>query len=122
MFRGHGDRLIHSAVIQSIDFQGGKITYYQSTDWAPLEQRGVHSSTIEFDPNRAEVSLAHEDLEWSKEVHPAFPGEPHPAYLNTDADRYRPGAVHSGGHVVRLVQIRDLLSDREPLYYGMTLP
>ncbi len=118
MFRGRGNRLIHSAVIQSINFHSGTITYYQSTDWAPLEQRGVHRSTIEFDPNRAEVRLAHEDLVWCKQVYPAFPGEPHPSYLNTDADRYRPGAVHTGGHVVRLVKIRDLLEEHEPLYYG----
>ncbi len=121
MFRGRGDRLIHSAVIQSIDYQGGAITYYQSTDWAPLEQRGVHQSVIEFDPSRPEVSLCHDDVVWHKEVLPAFPGEPAAAYLDTDADRYRPSAVHSGGHVVRLITVRDLLKEHDPLYYDNQL-
>lgn len=117
LFKGYGDEFIHSAIIQSVDFRKGRITYYQATDWAPLEQRGVHESTIEFDPTEPAVSLSDEDLHWDKQVQPAFPGEAGPRYLQTDADRYRESDVHSGGTVVRLRTLRDLIEEREPQYY-----
>ena len=75
LFRGAGGGMAHSAIIQSIDFTNGIIRYLQSTDEAPLLERGVHESFIYFDPANPGVSLKDPSLHWTQKRFAPFPGE-----------------------------------------------
>ena len=101
LFRDRDGTMAHSAVIQSVDLDGGVIRYLQSTDEAPYDERGVHDSFIYFDPERTEVSLKDDSLEWSQYRFPPFPGE-RPSPFSTDGERYRAFPEFGGGKVVRL--------------------
>ena len=101
LFRGADGTVVHSAVIQSVDYGTGTIRYLQSTDEAPLDERGVHDSFIHFDPARPEVSLKDPSLRWSQRRFPPFPGEKYSAYSD-DGERYRAYPELGGGKVVRL--------------------
>jgi hypothetical protein len=92
---------IHSAIIQDVDFSKGIITYMQSTDEAPSDERGVHESTISFDPARPELSLKDPDVTWNQQRDPPFPGEMESPYSN-DGARFRAFPEKGGGKVVRL--------------------
>lgn len=100
LFRGSNGQAVHSAIIQSVDFQKGRIRYLQSTDEAPLEERGVHESYIDFDPNKPETSLKDPALRWSQKRYPPFPGEKASAFSD-DGERYRAFPEYGGGKVVR---------------------
>lgn len=100
LFRGSDGRAVHSAIIQSIDMQKGRIRYLQSTDEAPLEERGVHESFIEFDPAKPDTSLKDPALRWTQKRYPAFPGEKASAFSD-DGERYRAFPEFGGGKVVR---------------------
>lgn len=101
LFRGSDGRAVHSALIQSVDFRAGIIRYLQSTDEAPLEERGVHESIVRFDPARPETSLKDASLVWTQKRYPPFPGE-RPSAFSDDGERYRAFPEHGAGAVVRL--------------------
>jgi len=101
LFRGSNGAMAHSAIIQSIDFQAGVIRYLQSTDEAPLDERGVHESFIYFDPSRPDVSLSDTRLKWTQARQAPFPGEK-PSPFSDDGKRYRAYGELGGGRVVRL--------------------
>ena len=101
LFRGSDGSAAHSAIIQSIDRTKGEIRYLQSTDEAPLQERGVHESFIHFDPARPEVSLKDPSLVWSQKRLPPFSGERASEFAD-DGDRFRAFSEFGGGKVVRL--------------------
>jgi hypothetical protein len=101
LFRGSDGAMAHSAVIQSVDHTKGIIRYLQSTDEAPLRERGVHESFIHFDPARPEVSLSDPALNWTQQRQAPFPGEK-PSPFSDDGRRYRAFSELGGGRVVRL--------------------
>jgi hypothetical protein len=101
LFRGRDGNMAHSAIIQSIDFMQGRIRYLQSTDEAPLYERGVHESFIYFDPAKTGVSLDDLDLNWTQQRQAPFPGEQASPFSN-DGERYRAFGELGGGRVVRL--------------------
>jgi cell wall-associated NlpC family hydrolase len=101
LFRGEDGLFIHSCVIQSVDFAAGKIRYLQSTDESPLYERGVHDSTILFDPSAPGAKLKDPGLGWTQLRGAAFEGEPPPAFVD-DGGRFRAYAELGGGAVVRL--------------------
>jgi hypothetical protein len=101
LFRGRNGAMAHSAVIQSINFEKGIIRYLQSTDEAPLRERGVHESFIYFDPARPGVSLSDASLEWTQKRYAPFPGEKDSPFSD-DGERYRAFAELGGGKVARL--------------------
>jgi hypothetical protein len=101
LFRGTSGDMVHSAIIQSVDFSTGLIRYLQCTDEAPLEERGVHESYIYFDPAQPEKSLKDPDIRWTQARYPPFPGE-RPSPFSDDGERYRAFPEHGGGRVVRL--------------------
>jgi hypothetical protein len=101
LFRTAKGAIAHSAVIQSIDWQKGVIRYLQSTDEAPLLERGVHESFIYFDPEKPDTSLKDSSLTWSQKRYAPFPGERSSAFSD-DGARY---LAFGGGKVVRLKQI-----------------
>jgi len=103
LFRGEDGEPLHSSIIQSIDLAAGRIRYLQSTDEAPLEERGVHESFIIFDPARPDASLRDPALVWTQRREATFPGELLSAYRD-DGERYR--AVKGGGGTV--VRVRAL--------------
>jgi hypothetical protein len=105
LFRGKDGGMAHSAIIQSVDFQKGVIRYFQSTDEAPLAERGVHESFIRFDPSRPALSLKDPSLVWTQERYPAFPGEQVSPFSN-DGERYRAYPLLGGGKVVRIKALR----------------
>jgi hypothetical protein len=112
LFRGPQGEAIHSAVIQSVNLETGLIRYLQSTDEAPLKERGVHESFIRFDPGKPEISLGDSSLVWSQKRCPPFPGEMASPYSD-DGERYRAYPEHGAGRVVRLkalVPVIDRLS------------
>ncbi|MDR0487130.1 MAG: peptidoglycan endopeptidase [Treponema sp.] len=98
LFRGPDGNMAHSAVIQSIDFDKGKLRYLQCTDEAPLHERGVHESFIYFDPANPGASLTDAGLDWSQKRFAPFPGEKDSPFSD-DGERYR---AFSGGRVVRI--------------------
>ncbi|GHU84933.1 hypothetical protein FACS189473_3270 [Spirochaetia bacterium] len=106
LFRGADGSMVHSAIIQSVNFSTGLIRYLQSTDEAPLTERGVHESYIHFDPAAPEVSLSDPSITWSQSRYPPFPGERASPFSN-DGDRYRAFADKGGGKVVRLRLMAD---------------
>lgn len=101
LFRGRDGSMAHSAIIQSIDFSAGLIRYLQSTDEAPLDERGAHESYIRFDPAHPEISLASPALTWTQNRYSPFPGEK-PSAFSDDGQRYRAFSELGGGRVVRL--------------------
>jgi hypothetical protein len=101
LFRGSDGAMAHSAVIQSVDFKKGIIRYLQSTDEAPLRERGVHESFIHFDPAKPEASLSDPDLNWTQLRLAPFPGEKDSPFSD-DGKRYRAFGDLGGGRVVRL--------------------
>ncbi|MDR2483156.1 MAG: peptidoglycan endopeptidase [Treponema sp.] len=98
LFRGEGGGVVHSAVIQSVNFTEGIVRYLQSTDEAPLDERGAHESFIRFDPAHPEMSLKHPSVVWTQARYAPFPGE-RPSPFSDDGRRYR---AFGGGRVVRL--------------------
>jgi hypothetical protein len=98
LFRGSAGGMVHSAIIQSINMNEGFIRYLQSTDEAPLGERGVHESLIYFDRDHPETALSDPSLVWSQNRYPPFPGEQASAFSD-DGERYR---AYGGGRVVRL--------------------
>ncbi len=106
LFRGKDGGMAHSAVIQSVDLSAGVIRYLQCTDEAPYIERGVHESYIYFDPDRTEMSLKDESLEWDQYRFPPFPGE-RPSAFSGDGQRYRAFPELGGGKVVRLRAVAD---------------
>jgi hypothetical protein len=101
LFRGSSGGMVHSAIVQSVDFNAGVIRYLQSTDEAPLADRGVHESFIYFDPANAGVSLHDPSLVWSQRRYAPFPGEEASAFSD-DGNRYRAFPEFGAGRVVRL--------------------
>jgi hypothetical protein len=101
LFRGEDGSMVHSAVIQSVNLSAGVIRYLQSTDEAPLAERGIHESFITFDPDRPELSLADPSVSWNQARYPPFPGEKASPFSN-DGERYRAYPEKGGGKVVRL--------------------
>ncbi|AEF85813.1 hypothetical protein TREPR_3549 [Treponema primitia ZAS-2] len=81
-----------------MDLNEGVIRYLQSTDEAPLNERGVHESLIYFNPAHPELSLGDPSLVWTQARYPSFPGEMASAFSD-DGERYR---AFGGGRVVRL--------------------
>jgi hypothetical protein len=118
LFRGSDGSFKHSAVIQSIDLENGVIRYVQSTDWASEEDRGVHQSTIRFDPSRARESLAHYSVRWLQQVRPPFEGEKEPRNWRTDRDRYLWYTDVGGSMVVRLRLLASALVLAENRFYA----
>ncbi|MDR3356699.1 MAG: peptidoglycan endopeptidase [Spirochaetaceae bacterium] len=98
LFRAADGTMAHSAVIQSVDFSRGIIRYVQSTDEAPLAERGVHESFVRFNPKQSYLSLKDASLEWTQKRFSPFPGEKASAFSD-DGQRYR---AYGGGRVVRL--------------------
>jgi hypothetical protein len=101
LFRGEDGSMVHSAVIQSVNLSTGVIRYLQSTDEAPLAERGIHESFITFDPDHPELSLADPSISWNQARYPPFPGEKASPFSN-DGERYRAYPEKGGGKVVRL--------------------
>ena len=110
LFRGANGAIAHSAVIQSIDTTRGIIRYLQSTDEAPLHERGVHESFIYFDPGRPNVPLSDPSLNWTQQRQAPFPGE-NARPFSDDGNRYRAFGELGGGRVVRLRAISSLQFD-----------
>jgi len=114
LFRGNDGQAVHSAIIQSVDMQKGQIRYLQSTDEAPLAERGVHESYIYFDPAHPETSLKDPALHWTQKRYPPFPGERASAFSD-DGERYRAFPELGGGKVVRFKLMKSVfktLNDR----------
>ena len=107
LFRGATGEIAHSAIIQSIDMRRGVIRYLQSTDEAPLDERGVHESFIHFNPARPNVSLSDPGLNWTQLRQAPFPGEKASPFSD-DGRRYQAHSELGGGRVVRLRLISQL--------------
>ncbi len=118
LFRGSDGSFKHSAIVQSVDLSKGIIRYLQSTDWATEIERGVHQSTIRFDPSRLGESLDHYSVRWLQQVRPPFPGEREPRNWRTDRDRYMWYAETGGSRVVRLRILASALAAAEPRFYS----
>ena len=101
LFRGYDGAMAHAAIVQSIDWEKGIIRYLQSTDEAPLYERGVHESFIYFDAANPHVSLSDPDLTWTQLRQAPFPGEQSSPFSD-DGERYRAFSDLGGGRVVRL--------------------
>jgi hypothetical protein len=117
LFRGSDGSLKHSAMVQSIDLEESLVRYVQSTDWAIEPDRGVHRSTIRFDPFRPRANLDHYSVRWTQRVAPPFRGELEPRDWFTDGDRYLWYTQAGGSLVVRFSELAELIREREPLYY-----
>jgi hypothetical protein len=103
LFPGADGTMIHSAIIQSLDLGAKTIRYYQSTDEAPSEERGVHESLIYF--TSPEQSLLDPRLNWTQKREPPFQGEYNSGFA-TDGARFR---AYGGGKVVRLRLLETLV-------------
>jgi hypothetical protein len=106
LFRAPDGSVAHSAIVQSVDFSRGIIRYLQSTDEAPIDERGVHDSFIYFNPKRTGVSLKDASLVWSQKRFSPFPGERASAFSD-DGQRYR---AYGGGRVVRLRAMASIIA------------
>jgi len=102
LFRDIEGDIVHSAVIQSIDYTKGVIRYLQCNNIAPPLERGVHEAYIYFDPSNINASLKDASLHWTKKRFGAFPGEEIP--FADDGERYR-YRLNGGGRVVRLAAL-----------------
>ena len=114
LFRSENGGMAHSAIIQSIDFTNGVIRYIQSTDEAPLLERGVHESFIYFDPAAPNVSIKDPGLHWTQKRFAPFPGEQDSPFSD-DGERYRAYSEFGGGKVVRiraLIQVIERMGQR----------
>jgi len=98
LFPGKDGGVVHSAVIQSINYKTGTLRYLQCTDEAPLSERGVHESFIHFNPAAPSISLSDPSLIWTQKRYAPFPGEKDSPFSD-DGERYR---AYQGGRVVRL--------------------
>jgi hypothetical protein len=101
LFRGEDGDAAHSAIIQSVNFTSGVIRYLQSTDEAPLNERGAHESFIYFNPAQPNVHLSDPSITWTQKRSSPFPGELAPPFSD-DGERYRAYPESGGGRVVRL--------------------
>lgn len=101
LFRGEDGDAVHSAIVQSVNFTSGAIRYLQSTDEAPLNERGAHESFIYFDPAQPKVRLSDPSIIWTQQRYSPFPGELAPPF-SSDGERYRAYPESGGGRVVRL--------------------
>jgi hypothetical protein len=108
LFRGADGTMVHSAVIQSVDFEQGIIRYLQCTDEAPLEQRGVHESFIYFDPEKPNLQLSDVNITWQQKRYPPFPGEKASPFSD-DGERYRAYSELGGGRIIRLRSVAALI-------------
>ncbi|MCL2440165.1 MAG: peptidoglycan endopeptidase [Treponema sp.] len=99
LFRDMEGTVVHSAIIQSIDFSRGVIRYLQCTNVAPQDERGAHDSFIYFNPSNPAVSLKDPALHWTQRRAPPFSGEEVP--FTNDGEIYRHRA-NGGGRVVRM--------------------
>jgi len=99
LFRDIEGVIVHSAVIQSIDYANGVLRYVQCNNVAPLDERGVHDSYIYFDPANRSASLKDPSLHWSQKRFAPYSGEEIP--WADDGERYR-YILNGGGRVVRL--------------------
>jgi hypothetical protein len=106
LFRDKDGTMAHSAVIQSVNLSAGVIRYLQCTDEAPYDERGVHDSTILFDPARTDLSLKDGSLRWSQTRLPPFPGE-RPSVYSSDGERYRAFPEFGAGKIVRVRAISE---------------
>ncbi|MDR1127966.1 MAG: peptidoglycan endopeptidase [Treponema sp.] len=109
LFRGEDGSMVHSAIIQSVNFSTGVIRYLQSTDEAPLSERGIHESFITFDPGNPGISLADPLVSWNQARYPPFPGEKASPF-SSDGERYRAYAEKGGGKVVRLRIMAEIIN------------
>lgn len=108
--------VVHSTVIQSIDFRKGRVRYVQCTDWVfDRVERGPHNSKIIFDLSFPEKSLSDPSLIWTQRLGPTFEGETCPYGNNSDGYRYLLPPYR--GKVVRLKRVAELLKEKEPSYY-----
>ena len=108
LFRAEDGGMSHSAVIQSIDFSAGTIRYIQCTDEAPLTERGVHDSYINFNPAFITASLSDPSLIWTQARYPPFPGE-RASPFSDDGRRYRAYSELGGGRVVRIRVVAEVI-------------
>ncbi|MCL2069844.1 MAG: peptidoglycan endopeptidase [Treponema sp.] len=108
LFRAADGGMGHAAVIQSVDLSAGVIRYLQSTDEAPLAERGVHESFIYFNPGNTAVSLSDPSLTWTQRRYPPFPGE-RASPFSDDGKRYRAFPELGGGRVVRLLDVTEAI-------------
>jgi len=110
----------HSAVILSINFRSGKITYVQNTDWVKDRNlRGPHYSEILFDTTNLDKTLYDSSSVWTHEFGAAFESEDCPWAGKTDGFRYRldqDGGLYRG-KIVRLKKIKELILKKEKQYY-----
>ncbi|MDR0760367.1 MAG: peptidoglycan endopeptidase [Treponema sp.] len=106
LFRGEDGEAVHSAIVQSVNFTRGVIRYLQSTDEAPLNERGAHESFIHFDPARLKTRLSDPSIIWTQKRYSPFPGELAPPFSD-DGERYRAYPESGGGRVVRLRVIEE---------------
>jgi hypothetical protein len=98
----------HAAIIQSIDYANGVIRYLQSTDEAPQNERGVHASTIRFNPANPTVSLKDLSLVWEQHRYPPFPGETASPFSD-DGARYRAYPEQGAGKIVRMQSLQRII-------------
>ncbi len=116
LFRGTNGQAAHSAIIQSINIEKGQIRYLQSTDEAPLEERGIHESYIYFPPNQKDLSLKDPSLVWTQKRYAPFPGE-FSSPFSDDGQRYRAYPEFGGGRVVRFKvfgKVKKILEKKGP--------
>lgn len=99
LFRDIDGVIVHSAVVQSIDWTKGIIRYLQCNNVAAPHKRGVHESFIHFDPANPAATLKDPSLHWTNKRFAPFPGEEIP--FADDGERYR-HRINGGGKVVRL--------------------
>jgi hypothetical protein len=99
LFRDIDGEIVHSAVIQSIDFKKGVIRYLQCNNVSLPEERGVHDSYIYFDPANPAASLKDPSLHWTQKRFAPFIGEDFT--FADDGERYR-HRLNGGGKVIRL--------------------
>jgi len=105
LFRDIDGTIVHSAIIQSIDFTKGVIRYLQCTNVAPVFERGAHESFIHFDPLNTAVSLKDPSLHWTQRRAPPFVGEDIPFSGDGEIFRYK----LNGGKVVRLKALEPVI-------------
>jgi hypothetical protein len=113
LFRGEDGEAVHSAIVQSVNITRGVIRYLQSTDEAPLNERGAHESFIHFDPAHSETRLSDPALIWTQKRASPFPGELAPPFAD-DGERYRAYPESGGGRVVRLRAIAEAVKTLNP--------
>ncbi|MCL2211793.1 MAG: peptidoglycan endopeptidase [Treponema sp.] len=99
LFRDVDGMIVHSAVIQSIDFTKGVLRYLQCNNVSLSHERGVHDSYIYFDPSNSSVSLKDPSLHWTQKRQAPFLGEDY--VFEDDGERYR-NRINGGGRVVRM--------------------